>query len=340
MAACWRALLDDSRADIRVIAFHSNNMLDSSFGAELMNNIPHKLILPNDVEATEICVRQILEFAPDVVYLPSWGFPRFNALAYRRELRHCRFIMGMDNPWRGTLRQRLGRLKAWRYLSHMDKVLVPGERSFVFAQKLGVPEERIARCALYGIDYADLAGLYNVRLRQSSGWPKQFLYIGRYVRNKAVDVLVSAYAEYRRRYKDNAWPLTCCGQGPWEHLLNAPGIQNQGFVQPTDLKNVWLNAGVLVHPARLDNWPLVILEALAAGIPVIASEACGSVVETIRPFYNGMTVPTDRVAALADAMSWVHNNAAMLPAMGARAQQAAAPFSATAWADRLVNVLS
>jgi glycosyltransferase involved in cell wall biosynthesis len=339
MAACWRALLADGRADVRVLAFHPKHLADSAFGIEVMHGIPHRLIDPNNKNATEICAREILDYTPDIVYLPTWGYPIFNGLAYRRDLRQQRFIMGMDNPWRATMRQRLGRIKVWRYLRRMEKVLVPGERSFLFARRLGIPEKRIVRCALYGIDYANLAPLYDERRYRSEGWPKVFLFMGRYVRDKAIDVLVCAYEEYRRRYGAAAWPLTCCGQGPLEGLLETPGVRNLGFVQPGDLGKVWINSGVLVHPARLDHWPLVIIEALAAGLPVIASEACGSVVETMRPFYNGLTVPTNDTDALIAALSWVHDNASILPQMGERAQHMAAPFAANAWADRLYNAL-
>jgi glycosyltransferase involved in cell wall biosynthesis len=181
--------------------------------------------------------------------------------------------------------------------------------------------------------------LHQKRAQLQQGWPKQFLFVGRYVEAKGVDILIAAYKRYRRRYGGKTWALASCGQGPLAGLMPTE-VTNHGFVQAAELNDIWLNSGVLVHPARLDHWPLVIVEALSAGLPVIASEACGSVVEMIRPYYNGITVPTGDVAALADAMGWMHEHHDLLPNFGLRAQEHAAAFSAEVWAYRFVNVIA
>ena len=50
---------------------------------------------------------------------------------------------------------------------------------------------------MYGVDYASLSPLYQRRVEQPGGWPRQFLFVGRYVEDKAIDVLIEAYAQYR-----------------------------------------------------------------------------------------------------------------------------------------------
>jgi glycosyltransferase involved in cell wall biosynthesis len=337
MAACWRALIA-SGSDIFVIAFHPTHLKDSAFDTSIMEGIPHLLIDAKDSTATEICALRIREFQPGFVCVPTWGYPVYNRLVYRRDLKNARFVMGMDNPWRGTLRQRLGRFKVFGYLARIEKVLVPGERSFQFARRLGVPEKRIARCSLYGVDHTTLKSLLDRRAQQ--GWPRRFLFIGRYVEDKGLDILIAAYERYCAHYGRDSWTLATCGQGPLAHLLSMRPVNNYGFVQPLSLNDIWLNSGVLVHPPRLDHWPVVIVEACSAGLPVIASEACGSIVELIRPYYNGIAVPTGNVAALANAMGWMHEHYGLLPTLGSRSQELAAPFSAEAWTEQLLNVLA
>ena len=74
----------------------------------------------------------------------------------------------MDTPWRGTLRQRLGRFKIGGYLSRMDRVVVAGERAWQLVRLLGVPEAKIRR-GLYGVDYDTFAPLFEHRLAPGRG---------------------------------------------------------------------------------------------------------------------------------------------------------------------------
>lgn len=241
--------------------------------------------------------------------------------------------MAMDTPWRGTARQRLAPYVLRRFLKHMDRVVVTGERSWQYARKLRFSPDRIIRGA-YGIDYELLSPLWDLRRRRPGGWPRRFLFIGRYEKDKGIDVLLAAHRQYSQLVSD-PWPLTCCGLGSLDELVNdSPGVQNLGFLQPPDLLPVLASSGVFVIASTFDPWPLVIVEASAAGLPVIGSEACGSAVEVIRPHYNGLIVPDGDAAAMAAAMAHMHRSADELPLMGERGQQLAAPYSAETWAKR------
>jgi glycosyltransferase involved in cell wall biosynthesis len=69
-------------------------------------------------------------------------------------------------------------------------------------------------------------------------------------------------------------------------------------------------------------------------LPVICTEACGSAVELIRPYYNGIPVATGDPDSLASAMRWMHDHSDRLPQMGRRGTELAAAYSAQAWAQR------
>jgi glycosyltransferase involved in cell wall biosynthesis len=77
-----------------------------------------------------------------------------------------------------------------------------------------------------------------------------------------------------------------------------------------------------------------VVEASSAGLPVVCTEACGSAVELVRSYYNGVTVATDNAGALADGLRFIHDNADRLPEMGRRGRDLAAAYSAQIWAQR------
>jgi glycosyltransferase involved in cell wall biosynthesis len=334
MAACWRSLAGRAGVDVRIIGFRSGVAgMIAAFADETVAGLDCRLLSPAERDDATLIESLVAEQSPDVVVLPGWLHAPYAALASSPRLVGARFVMIMDTPWRGTMRQRLARLRVGRYVARMDRVVVPGERAWQFARRLGAPESAIRR-GLYGIDYALFHPLHARRASRPGGWPRRFLFTGRYGPDKGIDVLLEAYRQYRAHVHD-PWPLTCCGTGPLrETLAREPGVEDRGFVQPRDLPDVSAESGAFVLASRFDPWPLVIAEACAAGLPVICTEACGSAVELVRSYYNGLTVATDDADALADAMGWSHAHHARLPEMGQRGQALAAAYAAEVWAER------
>lgn len=276
---------------------------------------------------------------PDVVVLAGWLNPAYVALAGRCKSRGIPTVMTMDTPYRGKLRQRLARFRLFNYLRKIDHVVVPGERAWQFAMRLGFSESRVHR-GMYGVDFARFAGSTTQRAQSPGGWPKKFLFLGRYCHVKAIDVLLDAYSRYRERVED-PWTLTTCGSGELAPLIDrAQGVDNRGFVQPEDLPAVFAEHAALVLPSRFEPWGQVIVEACGAGLPVICSQSCGSAVELVRPYHNGLICATDDAEDLARKLIWAHENAGRLPAMGRASQALGQAYSASAWADRWTALLS
>ena len=338
-AACWRALAAQEGIELYVILAKSvSNKTQYAFNGSVTNGLNCRFLSELEKDDCDLVARLVIEAKPDVIVLCGWFHAPFNKLIIRPKLSDKKFIMGMDTPWQGTWRQRLGRLKMGGFLDRMDRVIVSGERSRQLAKALKVPEHKLKR-GVYGIDYDSFSQAYPVRRAHPEGWPKRFLFTGRYHEVKAIDVLLQAYTAYRASV-ENPWPLTMCGTGPLEGLINAtPGVENLGFVQPADQTALYARHGVFVLASRFDPWPLVIVEACAAGLPVICTEACGSAVELVRTYYNGLTVPTDNVAALTSAMHYMHAHHAELPEMGRRSLALAEPFGADFWARRWIEMI-
>lgn len=334
MAACWRSLHQLPDVDVFVVAFQARTQ--TAFADNLMAGIPCRLLDAQEQQNQALIQQTVREQQPDIVVLCGWLHPPYCKLTTLKALKHTKFIMGMDTPWWGTWKQQLAPLLLRSYLRKIDRVVVTGERSWQYARRLGISTDRIMR-GLYGIDYDTWSSL--LEKRQQSPWPRSFLFVGRYATVKAIDVLVSAYQEYRTQVSD-PWSLTCCGKGDLDRLLvNQAGIKNLGFVQPTDMPTIWQNAGAFIMPSRFDPWPLAIVEAAAAGLPIVCTEVCGSSVEVVRPWYNGLPIADNNISALTAALINIHNCYGDLPVWGARSQQLAAPYSTKAWVKRWRHLL-
>ena len=328
MAACWRELAGRPGVNLFVIAHRSGGQ--TAFQDDLLRGIPHRLLDASERNDAALIESLVAGQKPDVVAITGWWLKAYRALTRSAALRRTKFVMGVDSPWRSEL-QYLTRWRYQGYFKELDHVFVAGERSWQYVRRLGFPPESISR-GMYGIDFDCWEAI--ARRRTAAEWPRSFLFLGRYSHEKAVDVLVSAYQDYRRQV-ETPWPLLCCGRGPDEALLaGQPGIENLGFVQPDALPEVFRRAGVFVLPSRFDPWPLALVEAAATGLPILCSEACGSSVENVRPFYNGLIVPPGSVAALSRAVRQMHLRHGQLPEWGARSIEFARAYSAAAWTDR------
>jgi glycosyltransferase involved in cell wall biosynthesis len=328
MAACWRELTKREGVDLSVIAFAPEG--DAAFSQAIMEGLSCELLDPIKRNDYSFVRERVVSERPDVVFIPGWLHPPYVALASDSALAKVKFGMGIDTSYTGSMRQLLARLKIGSLIDRMDLAVVAGERAFQLAKALKVPEVKILR-GVYGYDDAPLAGIYDQRV---ANWPRSFLYVGRYVSDKAIDVLLDGYARYRLIAND-PWPLTCCGTGASNMLVSkAEGVTNRGFVQPVDLPDVLREHGAFALVSRFEPWGVALAEAMASGLPAICSEGCGASVELMRHLYNGLLIPTDDAAALAGAMRWMHLNHDRLPEMGRHARQFAMPFAAERWAER------
>jgi len=125
------------------------------------------------------------------------------------------------------------------------------------------------------------------------------------------------------------------GDGPkreeWEALDRTGRVRWAGY--RTDVNELLAGADVFVHPSLDDAFPTVLLEAMAAGLPVVASRV-GGIPEIVVDGGTGRLVPPGDAAALAAAIQ-----DPALPSMSAAAQERAErEFSTQAWIARLEKV--
>lgn len=336
MAACWRALSAEPEVMLQVLAWRPDTGRDHiGFESGLTAGLNVDLLNPEARSDTAVILERVVAHEPDLVVVPGWFWPPYRAVAKWAHQRSLPVIMTMDTSLRFSLRQLAGRWVQWPYFRRISGVYVPGERAYLLARWLGFREEQV-RVGAYGFDFEAFAHCYEVRCARPEGWPRSFLYVGRYLARKGIDTLLEAYALYRTQVPA-PWSLICCGQGPLgEALRQVEGVEDRGFVQPADLPGMMIDAGAFVLPSRFEAWGVALAEAGAAGMPLLASRSVGASVEVLRDGYNGRRFDTGDAAGLADAMLWVHARADRLAELGARSRCLAEPFRAELWAERLL----
>ncbi|MFM9025638.1 MAG: glycosyltransferase family 4 protein [Planctomycetaceae bacterium] len=337
MAACWRELA--ARPDVSLTVFTELPPApDTAYRHEVvlagLDAHVHRADRPLDRTALE---RQLVEAAPDAMVILGWRSPMCRFAAEHPALAGVPTWIAFDMTWAPTTRKVLAPLVLGRYLRRFTGAIVPGERSAAYAAWLGFAESRIERGSMYGVDTAARAEEFVTR-SSLAAWPRRFLYAGRYAREKRIDVLVAAYRRYRSLVRD-PWELTCCGMGPDARLLaGVEGIRDLGFVQPAEMPRLRAEHGAFVLASDYDPWPFVITEAVASGLPIACTSACGNTVELVRSWFNGRIVAPGDVAGLTQALAWLHGRGADLKWIGERGMPLVAPYAKEAWADRILAI--
>jgi glycosyltransferase involved in cell wall biosynthesis len=112
---------------------------------------------------------------------------------------------------------------------------------------------------------------------------------------KGLDVALAAVAEARRELP--GLRLTVVGVAPGEPV---DGVQWLGVLPPSAMVDVYRNADLLLFPTRYESFGMVVIEAMAAGLPVIVSDAIN--VDIVQDGRSGAVIsghdPADYAAAL------------------------------------------
>ncbi len=132
------------------------------------------------------------------------------------------------------------------------------------------------------------------------------LFVGRLTYQKGVDLLLEAARVLLKKRPD--WSLAIVGEGPDRLGLESQVSENgqlAGSVrflgQRGDVSALMQRADVVVLPSRWEGMPNVVLEAMAAGKPVVATAVEGTV-DLVRAGETGWLVPPDNPQALAQAL--------------------------------------
>jgi glycosyltransferase involved in cell wall biosynthesis len=168
----------------------------------------------------------------------------------------------------------------------------------------------------------------------------RILFVGRLVTAKGVDVLIEALALLPKQLNAH---LILLGDGPERESLGRLVSVRQlddrvHFVGFHANPLPWMrDADVLVLPSRREGLPTVLIEALAAGTQIIATDCPGGSAEILRQGELGQLVPPDDVPALNNAIMSVLTGYARVPADKLTASTSR--FQASYAAQRYLDIL-
>ncbi|WP_400767468.1 glycosyltransferase family 4 protein [Methylosinus sporium] len=168
-----------------------------------------------------------------------------------------------------------------------------------------------------------------------------FLYVGEWRRFKGVDTLIEALSLIRDATGE-APRLALVGSGPDEAALRACaerlGVSERlSFAPPMPAREALRLGRILVVPSRAESLPYIVLEAIAARTPLIATNV-GGIPEIFGEHANRL-VESDDPAALARAMIAASgmNEEARRRAAGQLAERVAENFSLTAMVEAVLR---
>ena len=108
----------------------------------------------------------------------------------------------------------------------------------------------------------------------------------------------------------------------------------------TELPGLWAAADCFVIPSRQDAWPVVVVEALTAGLPVLGSTGCGSVVNRVEQGETGWIFKNGELADLQEKLETIAAaNSSKLRAMGDRARASMDEWSPRAMARQFTKIV-
>lgn len=327
---------------ILVIAYSFNQI--APFEIDSLENIG-EIIDRTSIEQKTI-INKIQKFDPNAIIVSGWKDYLYLSICRFFKKKKIPIILTFDTQLVGGFNSIFLRgkfiikflifLLKFYLKGAVDKVWVPGKRQIDFALKLGFKKKDCME-GLYSCDLKKFSHIAKFKNGMSKIKNKSFLFVGRYVNEKGLDVLFDAYDHYRLN-NENPWKLICAGGGNFTFDKKISGIENMGFIQPKQLSDLLLNASALILPSKYEPWGVVVHEATAAGLPVIVSDACGSSDHLVREGFNGYIFPSGDYISLAYKMRLMSNqNDDELKIMEKNSSELSKSYSTLKWSEKLIR---
>lgn len=264
-------------------------------------------------------IYELGEYSPDVIIVSGYSHPSsFLAMLYAKMFKQRIILWGESNKYDQRYYYPLKEsYKRW-YVKNCTEYLAAGAASFEYLVSLGAVADRIW-VAPDAVDNDFFSQAYDKErkvkemFRCSKGYPEKIiLYVGRLIDQKGIFDLLKAFQALLHKRPDLG--LVLLGNGPQEnaykHFCQVNNLKNvffEGFVHQEDLPAYYAIADVLVLPTHSDPWGLVINEAMACKLPVIATDVAGAVQDLIYNGENGYVYKKGDIGGLVKSIQRVLN---------------------------------
>ena len=143
--------------------------------------------------------------------------------------------------------------------------------------------------------------------QQSPLTEKRVIAVGRYVYQKGFDLLLQAWVKIEKQYLD--WQLAIYGDGnrtPYEQQMKDLGIDGIRchLNGPTaDIQQEYINSSIFAFSSRFEGFGMVLVEAMACGLPVISFDCPCGPKDIVKDNEDGLLIEKDNVDAMANGLS-------------------------------------
>lgn len=251
------------------------------------------------------------------------------------ELHFCKFfrlqyarkgLLGLADRWRASQDERIAR--------RFDKFVVLTQEDKGYWKN--VP----------GIEVIPNAALLPKVPQLSDVSAHRVIAVGRLDYQKGFDLLVRAWEIVHKSGKYDDWRLDIFGQGEWRDKLQRM-IAERGlspFVSieaPTNaIGEEYSRSSVLVMSSRYEGFGMVLVEAMARGVPVVAFDCKCGPKDIIDNGINGLLVKDGEIAGLAEAMMRLMGDEALRKKMASNALRVTTAYSEETVMGKWVNLFS
>lgn len=270
-----------------------------------------------------------------MVCIPGYGRPEYLLYLIASRLLRQRILLFAESWYPGPLF--LDRLKGWFLRWACDGIFASGERAAQhFEQRLGFSPDKI-RTGYSVVDNRHFNSLRGVQPSRQ----RTLLCVARFSSEKNLIQLIKDFRQSELPRK--GWRLRLVGGGPQETTLRTlvtEGVELQPWKPYEELPQIYAAANAFILPSSFEPWGLVVNEAMAAGLPVLISSACGCVpdlVDTKLPA-NFVFDPNSEVELLASLNTLGRCSTDQLQQSGVANQQRIANFSPDSWAATVLKL--
>lgn len=282
--------------------------------------------------------RALRDFAPDVIVSFTDRMNVVTLLA-ARGLRARVIVSERVDPSRHEMGNVWSRLRRWTYPNASGIVVQTESVREQIAEFAGRAPIHVIPNA---VDAPSQKAIERAAIVKSATKP-HVVAMGRLVPQKGFDLLIAVFARIAGDHP--SWSLRILGEGPERSRLEkqiceaklAGRVTLCGWTpQP---ESALIGSDIFVLSSRYEGFPNALLEAMACGLPAIAFDCESGPREIIRPEIDGLLVPVEDVAALAQAMSRLMGDAALRAKFAANASEVVERFSSERFFARWAELL-